>query len=212
MQRPLGGTLLVVLFVVAVAIAADRDESRAIGARITTCSGCRLNSLHEVRQFIREEMRTYPAIDIQYISGRDPIIEFLNRFGRVVKTVDLAPYDRRQIHLMVQEQGIHPWTAKPTFEPYTFEATAHCVAWRQTGDCNPKGPREASQDEECNAAIGVGRSGYCECSGGRGFVEVDCLHKPLICEVECSSAPVATAEPTVAIKQPVPPADEEGEF
>lgn len=163
----------------------DRDDPAVVGARITTCSGCRLNSLHEVRTFIREEMRTYPAISIAYVPGRDPIIEFLNKYNRVVKKTELAPLDRRAIHQLVQDNGIHHWTQAPKFELFPFQPTDACFAWRQTAGCDPKGLHEEAFDESCDDEIDVGRSGYCECSGGRPNVQFDCTHKPFKCHDVC---------------------------
>ena len=37
-----------------------------------------------------------------------------------------------------------------------------CVAWRQTGDCSPDGPREPQNDKACNEHIPDGAAGYCE--------------------------------------------------
>ena len=42
----------------------------------------------------------------------------------------------------------------------------NCVAWRQTGNCDPDGPREQQNDKSCTAIIDDGWSGYCECSDG----------------------------------------------
>ena len=42
-------------------------------------------------------------------------------------------------------------------------ATKHCAAWRQTGGCDPDGPREEARDAPCDEIVGRGRSGFCEC-------------------------------------------------
>ena len=41
-----------------------------------------------------------------------------------------------------------------------------CVMWRQTGSCDPDGPREPANDKLCNVTIDAGWSGYCECKFG----------------------------------------------
>ena len=38
-----------------------------------------------------------------------------------------------------------------------------CVKWRQTGGCNPSGPREEQKDQNCSVPIDKQWSGYCEC-------------------------------------------------
>mmetsp|Transcript_31227 Transcript_31227/g.88552 ORF Transcript_31227/g.88552 Transcript_31227/m.88552 type:complete len:426 (+) Transcript_31227:311-1588(+) len=37
-----------------------------------------------------------------------------------------------------------------------------CVSWRQTGNCDANGPREAENDKACHEKIPTGTSGYCE--------------------------------------------------
>ncbi|OQR89217.1 hypothetical protein THRCLA_09853 [Thraustotheca clavata] len=37
-----------------------------------------------------------------------------------------------------------------------------CRGWRQTGGCDPKGPREDKNDKACHEAVQGGSSGYCE--------------------------------------------------
>jgi len=41
-----------------------------------------------------------------------------------------------------------------------------CDGWRQTGGCQPDGPREESLDQTCDQVVSPGVSGYCECAGG----------------------------------------------
>ena len=48
------------------------------------------------------------------------------------------------------------WTLPGAKDP------VQCVAWRQTGDCSPHGPREPQNDKACNETIPIGASGYCE--------------------------------------------------
>lgn len=73
--------------------------------------------------------------------------------------------------------------------------------WRQTGECNSKGPREASRDQPCDAVIEPGLSGYCECNGQdksaektyRAF-EASCSGQyPITCQLACDERPTETA-------------------
>ena len=45
-------------------------------------------------------------------------------------------------------------------------ADTKCISWRQTGRCDPNGPREPHFDKPCDADIPSDASGYCQCSGG----------------------------------------------
>ena len=49
----------------------------------------------------------------------------------------------------------------------TIKPIKKCISWRQTGNCNPNGPREKDKDLPCNAPIHSGSSGYCECENNR---------------------------------------------
>jgi hypothetical protein len=47
----------------------------------------------------------------------------------------------------------------------TRGATPYCVAWRQTGACDPvHGAREIEYDLPCTEPVGAGSSGSCECA------------------------------------------------
>ena len=49
-----------------------------------------------------------------------------------------------------------------------------CVAWRQTGGCNPDGPNEPQFDKTCFQHVADGSSGYCECSNERKSMKKGC--------------------------------------
>ena len=49
---------------------------------------------------------------------------------------------------------------------FTCLAQNECISWRQTGGCDPNGPREPQFDKPCDADISNGASGYCQCSRG----------------------------------------------
>ena len=56
---------------------------------------------------------------------------------------------------------------KSTFSlTFILSAQINCISWRQTGGCNPYGPRQPQFDKPCDADIPFGASGYCQCSGG----------------------------------------------
>lgn len=66
-----------------------------------------------------------------------------------------------------------------------------CIKWRQTGSCDPKGPREPRGDKGCEEIIQAGSSGYCQCgvSGKLKAREVTCDHRPFKCSTECLQFP-----------------------
>jgi hypothetical protein len=63
-----------------------------------------------------------------------------------------------------------------------------CVSWRQTGGCDPAGPREPQSDLHCDAEVPRGSSGYCECADGSRVMQSTCEHMPFRCDDECRTA------------------------
>jgi hypothetical protein len=65
-------------------------------------------------------------------------------------------------------------------------ASEGCVAFRQTGKCQPDGPREPHLDRSCQAVVPDGVSGYCECVGVISHPHgVGCRHGTLTCASVC---------------------------
>ena len=46
-----------------------------------------------------------------------------------------------------------------------------CVMWRQTGSCDPNGPREPQYDKACDVVVESGWSGFCECKFGNAMLK-----------------------------------------
>lgn len=74
-------------------------------------------------------------------------------------------------------------------------AQGRCMYWRQTGGCDPNGPREPAFDRPCDHTILNGQSGFCECADGIRVSQVSCEHTPFTCTIECRRQR-ASAEPT----------------
>ena len=53
------------------------------------------------------------------------------------------------------------------------------MSWRQTGGCDPDGPRESDRDKSCFDIVPSGASGYCECGGGIIKMKKRCMDKLL---------------------------------
>ena len=49
------------------------------------------------------------------------------------------------------------------------------MSWRQTGGCDPNGPRESHLDKNCDAIIPNDASGYCECKDGQRKMHKACI-------------------------------------
>lgn len=59
-------------------------------------------------------------------------------------------------------------------------AKLSCVGWRQTGGCDPNGPRESNNDQPCDKPVTGGASGYCALVDERTGQEVRAMQ--LTCE------------------------------
>ena len=65
------------------------------------------------------------------------------------------------------------------------DTAQQCVSWRQTGGCDPNGPREPQNDLPCTAAVPAAASGFCECLGGRKIQADACGHTAFTCTQVC---------------------------
>ncbi len=166
-----------------------------------------------MKSFLQTEAPQFPALEIDYVPGRSPEMQFLDTHKNVLETIDIAEMNSNGIRQALLRHGITTDTPRPTFTPPDIPATTSCLAWRQTGGCDPDGPREEFADLPCGTVIELGRSGYCECKSGRkiGF---PCTHRELVCEELCSGrASVADNNeqqdgPVTAEEDVPPPMDE----
>ena len=73
--------------------------------------------------------------------------------------------------------------------PFTDASANHtleqCVSWRQTGNCDPNGPREPEHDLGCDKPVPNAASGFCECFGGRKASLEGCGHLGFTCADAC---------------------------
>ena len=80
---------------------------------------------------------------------------------------------------------VHTIGAIPFVSTTANKTLEQCVAWRQTGNCDPNGAREPTHDQPCNATIPLSASGYCECEGGRKAQLSHCGHLGFTCTNAC---------------------------
>ena len=151
-----------------------------------------MNRLPRVKNFLHSEATKYPAATVEWVGGHAPEVHFLDKHKKVVERHDLSPLGEEQIHALLAQKGITISTPTPEYVPPTFNPTDVCVAWRQTGNCDPNGEREPLADESCFTAIAPGRSGYCECRA-RPNVEYMCEHLEFTCEELCRESTEGTA-------------------
>eukprot|EP00996_Jenningsia_fusiforme_P002769 NODE_3587_length_949_cov_49.168889_g3296_i0.p1 GENE.NODE_3587_length_949_cov_49.168889_g3296_i0~~NODE_3587_length_949_cov_49.168889_g3296_i0.p1 ORF type:complete len:133 (+),score=24.89 NODE_3587_length_949_cov_49.168889_g3296_i0:146-544(+) len=129
-----------------------------------------------------------------------PNMVFYNEFEEEIFRENVAGFDESGIKGLLAQWGITEQT--PKFKR-TIDTTEFCLGWRQTGGCDPNGPREEDGDRGCRSSISGGSSGYCECTQGKRY-SVPCGHEEFKCEIMCAEL-VSGAELSAP---PTPSSDE----
>jgi hypothetical protein len=93
--------LLVVLFAALAVIGS------AIRGEIISCPACRLNSLPELKRFLKEpgNADSYDKLSVTWIRGRNPDLHIYDDAGALVEKIDLAPYSAAALHELLIEKG-----------------------------------------------------------------------------------------------------------
>jgi hypothetical protein len=120
-------------------------------------------------------------VEIKWIPGKSPTLLCFDEEERTLFTQDIADLDEEGIAALIRTTGVTEST--PAFVP-ELKPTEHCIAWRQSGGCDPFGIREAWGDKLCRHIIDKGRSGFCQCTKGK-WVGKTCDHADFNCEDEC---------------------------
>eukprot|EP00670_Eutreptiella_braarudii_P010036 CAMPEP_0174312488 /NCGR_PEP_ID=MMETSP0810-20121108/4318_1 /TAXON_ID=73025 ORGANISM="Eutreptiella gymnastica-like, Strain CCMP1594" /NCGR_SAMPLE_ID=MMETSP0810 /ASSEMBLY_ACC=CAM_ASM_000659 /LENGTH=150 /DNA_ID=CAMNT_0015420887 /DNA_START=121 /DNA_END=574 /DNA_ORIENTATION=- len=129
-----------------------------------------------------EDVERFPAVDVKWVPGKSPTLFCYDENESQVFSRDVSDQDGAGIEALLAQNGIT--TATPKFMPQIVP-TPECVAWRQTGNCDPEGDREADADKPCRSVIEHGKSGYCECTGDRR-IKFNCIHGSIVCQDECT--------------------------
>ncbi|TRY67087.1 hypothetical protein TCAL_05150 [Tigriopus californicus] len=80
-------------------------------ARIESCGGCRLQSLPEVRDFLREDFQNlYTHTIWKKMPGKWPELTFRNESQGVVERLDIRQYNRTELNQIMQDRGFQPRT------------------------------------------------------------------------------------------------------
>jgi Sep15/SelM redox domain len=73
--------------------------------RIETCSGCKLNRLHDVRKFVQEEHKKYTDLSVKFIAGHNPDLVILDEKETELERIDLTKYDLNGLHALMKAKG-----------------------------------------------------------------------------------------------------------
>ena len=74
---------------------------------IVSCPACKLNSLPQVRTFIKTNGHadSYENVKITFIRGHNPDFIIRDEKGNVVEKIDMSNYSTEGLHKLFQEKG-----------------------------------------------------------------------------------------------------------
>ncbi|KAK5646085.1 hypothetical protein RI129_004549 [Pyrocoelia pectoralis] len=75
-------------------------------ALVESCSGCKLNRLKDVKDFIYVDIPTYSNIEVNFIGGASPELIFMSDDDEEIEHVDLEPLTRKECNDLLINNGI----------------------------------------------------------------------------------------------------------
>lgn len=91
------------LAVVSVVNAANSDYYSY--ARVESCSGCSLNRLPDVKQFIKEDLPKYDNVEFKHIAGAKPELVLFNKDEEEVERLVLSKLTRQECNELLVSKG-----------------------------------------------------------------------------------------------------------
>lgn len=149
-------------------LAVERSEAQAKGLLAGDNT-----KLRQVQADLKEVIGS--AVGVSEIRDKIRCLEDVLHGRQAMRWQDLAP----RLSACVDDSF-----TMGTLQDLSARASRDCVSWRQTGDCDPDGPREPDADQACHDVIPGERSGYCECANGTR-VRGECGHPIWTCNAAC---------------------------
>jgi hypothetical protein len=182
--------LLTVLALLALQHIIGVEGRKIVAARVMATAAAR-KELPALEAFIAEVVPQFPAVigveddhnEFEPEKNQPTRIQLLDSAKHIVTSIEITPANVENLGAVLELHGLHREVRAP--DAFSITPTPHCVAWRETSDCDADGnKRVPEKDETCLAFIANGRSGYCECSN-REFQHYGCVHTPFECEEVC---------------------------
>jgi len=127
-----------------------RVEQEATKLRIEELTKA-LQLKEEIRKKALVERDTY-AEEVKRLESELPALE------ETLNALKVEADKEREIQKQKEEEE------KNRTDAATNSVSEAC-RWRQTGGCEPTGPREENNDKKCSISIAKGSSGFCDCDG-----------------------------------------------
>eukprot|EP01062_Namystynia_karyoxenos_P059191 TRINITY_DN50626_c0_g1_i1.p1 TRINITY_DN50626_c0_g1~~TRINITY_DN50626_c0_g1_i1.p1 ORF type:complete len:474 (+),score=123.68 TRINITY_DN50626_c0_g1_i1:91-1422(+) len=144
-------------------------------ARLEYSAGCRLGKAPGAKSFIEEAAANYPALLLEEIPYADPVIVWLDKYGRPVpgeERADLSGLDAAAVGALLEAKGVgkdkellRNILGAVQWEISQFPSIGECTGgWRATADCSARAARHSPGDAPCDTPITPQQSGHCICA------------------------------------------------
>ncbi|XP_072746226.1 selenoprotein M-like [Anoplolepis gracilipes] len=94
--------LTLVVFLVSLANSADNYYAFA---KVESCSGCSLNRLPDVKQFIFEDLPNYNNVEFRHVQGAIPELVLFNKHEEEVERLVLSRLTREECNKLLISKG-----------------------------------------------------------------------------------------------------------
>ncbi|KYM93552.1 PREDICTED: selenoprotein M-like [Cyphomyrmex costatus] len=83
----------------------NSTDSYYMSARVESCSGCSLNRLPDVKQFIFEDLPQYDNVEFKHIPGAIPELVLFNSHEEEVERLVLSKLTREECNELLVSKG-----------------------------------------------------------------------------------------------------------
>ncbi|XP_029049546.1 selenoprotein M-like isoform X1 [Osmia bicornis bicornis] len=103
----MASTVAVIFFLAAAFVTSTVDSvsNYYAFARVESCSGCRLNRLPDVKQFIFEDVPNYNNVEFKHIQGAVPELLLFNENDEEVERLPLSSLTREECNNLLVSKG-----------------------------------------------------------------------------------------------------------
>ncbi|XP_063972357.1 selenoprotein M-like [Diachasmimorpha longicaudata] len=97
------GICVVVLLGICAGVSAS--GSAYVHAIVESCSGCSLNRLPDVKEFINEDLPLYDRTEFKHIQGAPPELVLYDKHNEEVERLQLSRLTREECNELLQRKG-----------------------------------------------------------------------------------------------------------
>jgi hypothetical protein len=84
----------------------EKTKSNGIDfCRIESCRGCQLDSLPELKNFLRFEVELFKDVEVKYKRGASPVAIFYDADGNELERIDLLKFSQEELRNLFVAKG-----------------------------------------------------------------------------------------------------------